>query len=78
MAQILRGVLKIIEESLKNGIDDAFKEAYSKNMFVGYRLEQCGKQWRVMHYQSSDKEPKTDWMTYEEAEALRKLFEAST
>lgn len=70
-----------VTEIMEKALNEAFKEEYAKyrpNPFIGYRLEQCGKQWRVMHHMMGNKEAKTDWMPYEEAEALRKLFEAST
>lgn len=77
MAKVSKSTLSIIEEGLKS-FQEAYIDEFKYNLGSGYRLEQCGKRWRVMHISFTHREPKTDWMTYEEADALKKLFEAST
>ena len=69
----------IINDGLKSFMEE-YKRVYEdykwEEPYSGFRLEQCGKQWRVMQYTLGHKEPKTDFMTYKEAEALMKIFKA--
>jgi hypothetical protein len=58
---------------------EVFKDMFGDikiNPFVGYRLQQSGKKWRVMHHMFGFKEPKTEWLTRRQAEALLKIFKS--
>ena len=71
---------KTFHSIMHETIDKLFKDEYAKykrdELYTGYRLEQCGKHWRVMQYSLGDKEAKTGWLTYKEADALLKIFKS--
>ena len=69
-----RDFMKIATE----GINDAFDEAYSEyHALGGYRLEQCGKLYRVKRMWGYAPEYKSGWLKLKEAQAIMKLLEVS-
>lgn len=71
-------VQAIVSESL----NEIFNKEYSKfqrrhEEQIGYRLEQCGKMWRVKYTEAwGVAEYKTDFLTYKEAQALLVIFKS--
>lgn len=66
-------------EAMRKGIDAIFDEVYS-NYNAGlseYRLEQCGKLYRVKYMLGFSHEYKSGWLKLNEAQAIMKLLEVS-
>ena len=72
----LDGMKSILEESM----GAVFDEVYSQHGPIEYRLEQCGKLYRVKRVLwGNNKRPeyKTGWLKLNEAQAIMKLLEVS-
>ena len=66
-------------QQLRAGIQEIFDEVYS-NYNAGlseYRLEQCGKLYRVKRIWGYAPEYKSGWLKLNEAQAILKLMEVS-
>ena len=62
------------------GLSKVFDEVYSQHGHIEYRLEQCGKLYRVkktLWGNNFRPEYKTGWLKLKEAQAILKLMEVS-
>ena len=70
----------ITTKAMREGIAEIFEEVYSQHGHIEYRLEQCGKLYRVKKtLWGNNKRPeyKTGWLKLNEAQAILKLMEVS-
>jgi len=77
MAIVNRDDMKSILEESMGAI---FEEVYSQHGHIEYRLEQCGKLYRVkktLWGNNLRPEYKTGWLKLNEAQAILKLMEVS-
>jgi hypothetical protein len=76
MANVNLTTRQIVEE----GLSKVFDEVYSQHGHIEYRLEQCGKLYRVkktLWGNNFRPEYKTGWLKLKEAQAILKLMEVS-
>jgi hypothetical protein len=67
-------------QQLRKGIEEIFEDVYSQHGHIEYRLEQCGKLYRVkktLWGNNFRPEYKTGWLKLKEAQAILKLMEVS-
>ena len=70
----------ITTKVMREGIAEIFDEVYSQHGHIEYRLEQCGKLYRVkktLWGNNLRPEYKTGWLKLNEAQAILKLMEVS-
>lgn len=73
----------ITTEVMRKGIEEIFDEVYGKyskdlhGYEYGYKLEQCGKLYRVKKNTFGVIEYQSGWLKLNEAQAIMKLMEAS-
>ena len=69
-----------MKDVLSKSLNDIFEEVYSQHGHIEYRLEQCGKLYRVkktLWGNNLRPEYKTGWLKLNEAQAIMKLLEVS-
>ena len=65
---------------LREEVDKLFEEVYSQHGHIEYRLEQCGKLYRVkktLWGNNFRPEYKTGWLPLKEAQAIMKLLKGN-
>jgi hypothetical protein len=69
----------ITTKQLHSSINAIFDEVYSQHEvgFLEYRLEQCGKQYRVKRMWGASTEYKTGWLPLKEAQGILKLLKGN-
>lgn len=69
-----------MKDVLSKSLNAIFEEVYSQHGHIEYRLEQCGKLYRVkktLWGNNLRPEYKTGWLKLNEAQAILKLMEVS-
>ena len=65
-------------KQLMPAIQEIFDEVYRSHVgFLDYRLEQCGKQYRVKRMWGASTEYKTGWLPLKEAQGILKLLKGN-
>lgn len=67
-------------EAFRKSIDEIFEEVYSQHGHIEYRLEQCGKLYRVkktLWGNNFRPEYKTGWLPLKEAQGILKLLKGN-
>lgn len=72
-----------IQQIVEQGLNETFKEVYGnykKDQYgyeYGYKLEQCGKLYRVKKNTFGVVQYQSGWLKLNEAQAIKKLMEVS-
>ena len=66
-------------KELRPAIDKMFEDVYAEHSagLLGYRLEQCGKLYRVKCVWGTSTEYKTGWLKLKEAQGILKLLKGN-